>query len=151
MMRLGPTVSKSWKRLQWLYQYQSRVKQPGNSSTQSRKIRKMPRTLASALVLTATSMICRTFLRLATKSYTVEGLPRIMEALREGNMERGDKGKGMSVKGISRQHEKAGEPETRRRGIVTSESNVLVTAGIKLIAVCNHNSVVDDPVVCRCC
>jgi len=75
------------------------------------------------MVLSATSMVCRTFLRFGTKSVHVEGLPRMLEALREGNMEVLDKGKRKATE-TGDQSQISGEPTRRRRGIVTSECNV---------------------------
>lgn len=70
----------------------------------------MAPTLASALTLSAAAIASKTFLRLTTKSYDVEGLPILLDALRE------DKGKGRAIDG---EEEIGPEP---RRGLVTGKA-----------------------------
>jgi len=80
----------------------------------------MPRTLASAVVLSVASMISRTFFRFGTKGVKVEGLPTMLEALREGNMDVAKSSKDSSSAEFPANPASAG-PSRRRRGIVTGE------------------------------
>ena len=80
----------------------------------------MPRTLASAVVLSVASMISRTFFRFGTKGVKVEGLPTMIEALREGNMDVAELNQNISSAGSTVNPASAG-PSRRRRGIVTGE------------------------------
>ncbi|WWD01391.1 hypothetical protein V866_008335 [Kwoniella sp. B9012] len=85
-----------------------------------------PATFASALTLSTIALASKTFLRLTTKKYEVNGLPILLDALR---IPHDGKGKGKAVEGL----EKDGDTsQLSRRGIVT---------------VCNHNSVCDDPMM----
>nr|ODN95147.1 monolysocardiolipin acyltransferase [Cryptococcus depauperatus CBS 7855] len=81
--------------------------------------------LASALTLSTIGLASRTFLKLTTKQFKVEGLPILLDALK---IPHNDKGK---RKALGLRDQEGDDPTLRpRRGIVT---------------ICNHNSVVDDP------
>ncbi|AFR93323.2 monolysocardiolipin acyltransferase [Cryptococcus neoformans C23] len=83
-----------------------------------------PPSLASALTLSTIGLASRSFLRLTTKEFKVEGLPILLDAL---NIPHGEKGKG-KIKA-----DDGSDPSLKpRRGILT---------------ICNHNSVVDDPMM----
>ncbi|OCF35450.1 monolysocardiolipin acyltransferase [Kwoniella heveanensis BCC8398] len=84
-----------------------------------------PPTLSSALTLSTIALASRTFLRLTTKQYGINGLPILLDALR---IPHDGKGKGRAVEGLGEEDPSQGS----RRGIVT---------------VCNHNSVCDDPMM----
>ncbi|WWD15915.1 hypothetical protein CI109_100339 [Kwoniella shandongensis] len=83
-----------------------------------------PPSLASALTLSTIALTFRTIAKLTSKEFRVDGLPILLDALRIGHDE---KGKGRMVEGGE-----SDESVKPRRGIVT---------------VCNHNSVVDDPMM----
>ncbi|WVW83088.1 hypothetical protein I302_105106 [Kwoniella bestiolae CBS 10118] len=85
-----------------------------------------PATFASALTLSTIALASRTFLRLTTKKYEVNGLPILLDALR---IPHDEKGKGKAIEGLERDGDSS---QLSRRGIVT---------------VCNHNSVCDDPMM----
>jgi len=91
----------------------------------------MPQTFASSLIISATALLGRTFLRYGTKELKVEGLPILMNALQEGNMEVAasskDKGKGRAVEGADAGANESTSlvPAKRRRGIVTSQQLTL--------------------------
>jgi hypothetical protein len=90
----------------------------------------MPPNFASSLIISATGAIGRTFLKYGTKELKVEGLPILMNALREGNMEivpssTREKGKGKAIEtaDAGANENTSLVPAKRRRGIVTSESS----------------------------
>ncbi|WVR05231.1 hypothetical protein IAU60_002243 [Kwoniella sp. DSM 27419] len=85
-----------------------------------------PPSLTSALTLSTIALASRTFLRLTTKSYEVNGLPILLDALK---IPHDGKGKGKAVEGLQADGDSS---QGSRRGIVT---------------VCNHNSVCDDPMM----
>ena len=106
----------------------------------------MAPTLSSSLVISITAFLGKTFLSLLTRSVRIEGLPILLEALREPDSAPSRKGK-----------ERAGFPVEDgkvRRGIVTGEHDGRL--GESSFAdwfwgrkVCNHSSVLDDPTVCQ--
>ena len=113
----------------------------------------MAPTLASALTLSTVNLGFRAWLKFGTRSSSIEGLPILLKALEEG--------RGQDIKGKGKESdsgESAPVPGNevvevgggrRRRGVVTSQSPCLF--GVDMLmegAVCNHNSVVDDPLVC---
>jgi hypothetical protein len=72
----------------------------------------MPATLSSQLILSATGYLLKAWLALGTRSVKVEGLPILLEALRE----KGD------VKGKGKANQNGSESLTEllgRRGVIT--------------------------------
>ncbi|ORX39877.1 hypothetical protein BD324DRAFT_615344 [Kockovaella imperatae] len=84
----------------------------------------MAPTLISGLTLSATALLFRAVARARTTSFNVQGLPILLEALKARDAQLDIKGKGKALYGVG-------------------ESTDLGTQGI--LTVCNHNSVVDDP------
>ncbi|WRT67139.1 uncharacterized protein IL334_004105 [Kwoniella shivajii] len=85
-----------------------------------------PSSFASALTLSTIALASRTFLRLTTKKYDINGLPILLDALK---IPHDGKGKGKAIEGLDKDGDSS---QGSRRGIVT---------------VCNHNSVCDDPMM----
>jgi len=81
----------------------------------------MPATLGSQIVLSATGYLLKSFLALGTRSLNIEGLPILLEALRE----KGDvKGKRRALEALDGDIQ--GDAEVNgRRGIVTGLSSSL--------------------------
>ena len=72
----------------------------------------MPKTFGSSLVLSATAYLLKPFLRLGCKDVKVNGLPILLNALKEGSVNVGG-----SVENGNKQ-----SVTPRRRGIVTSRA-----------------------------
>ena len=81
------------------------------------------RTIASSLILSATSYVLKSLL-LTTKSVQVEGLPILLEALREPVPSTNEKGK---EKELAVHNGEDGQP--RRSGIVTGAYRASVLLG----------------------
>jgi hypothetical protein len=100
----------------------------------------MGRTLGSALTLSTIGLGSKLVVKWLAKKFDVRGLPILLNALKEPDLELSwKKGKGKLVDNVQE------KPALKRRGIVTSEYKEL---GLADALVCNHNSVVDDPLVC---
>lgn len=84
-------------------------------------------TLTSSLILSSFGLASKAFLRWGCKDVKVEGLGKLLKALEE-------EPSGSPGSGTGLIDEKEGE-QAGRRGVVT---------------ICNHTSVVDDPMVSRC-
>ncbi|KAK4683821.1 monolysocardiolipin acyltransferase, partial [Tremellales sp. Uapishka_1] len=81
----------------------------------------MPSQLSSALVLSTTGWICKTFLRFATKEYRIDGLPTLLDALRISE----------KWKGKEKEIEARGKTDVMpRRGIVTGMSSLAVAISL---------------------
>jgi monolysocardiolipin acyltransferase len=119
----------------------------------------MSPTLPSALTLSLLGLSTKAFLRLACKDFEVRGLDRLVGALREpGEEVKRWKGKEKEVctpselDGVLERF-----PNGKRRGIVTGEFRSYSIRGhndeyggslmLEWLVVCNHTSVVDDPMV----
>ncbi|WVQ78273.1 hypothetical protein IAT38_000358 [Cryptococcus sp. DSM 104549] len=104
-----------------------------------------PPTLASAFVLSTLALASKTFLRLTTKEWRVDGLPTLLNALRIGH-EVKDKGKGRAVEGAVGGDGEEGEGGWRDElARVTGDASLGPRRGV--VTICNHNSVVDDPMM----
>lgn len=87
-----------------------------------------PSSFASALTMSAVGLWCKGFMGLATREFRVDGREHLFRALRLGEDPWStDKPPG----------------ERKRRGVLTSEPATKTRADAA--PVCNHNSVVDDP------
>jgi monolysocardiolipin acyltransferase len=87
-------------------------------------------TLTSSLILSSFGLASKAFLRWGCRDVKVEGLGKLLKALEEEPKSLA----GSSGSGTGLVDEKEGE-EAGRRGVVT---------------ICNHTSVVDDPMVSLC-
>jgi len=100
----------------------------------------MGRTLGSALTLSTIGLGSKLVVKWLAKKFDVRGLPILLNALKEPDLELSwKKGKGKLVDNVQE------KPKLKRRGIVTGEC---MNVGVADELVCNHNSVVDDPLVC---
>ena len=100
----------------------------------------MGRTLGSALTLSTIGLGSKLVVKWLAKKFDVRGLPILLRALKEPDLELSWKrGKGKLVDNVQ------AKPKLKRRGIVTSEC---LRFSVADELVCNHNSVVDDPLVC---
>lgn len=110
----------------------------------------MAPTLASALTLSTLGHVSKAFLNFACRDVRVQGLEHLLKALQEPDAP--------GLTGRAREAVKedgrgfSASRRSRRRGIITStcSSQIVAQAHVSLyIVVCNHTSVVDDPLVCQ--
>lgn len=103
----------------------------------------MGRTLGSALTLSSIGLGSKLVVNWLARKFDVRGLPILLNALKEPDLELSwKKGKGRLIDNVLE------KPKLKRRGIVTSEFKPCYGGGGDADGiVCNHNSVVDDPLV----
>ena len=110
----------------------------------ARRWSNMAPTFASGLTLSATVLAFKALARATTKSLEVRGLPILQTALNNQGSSSDTKGKCKAIEVSDRLQDVL--PALGRRGVVTGELELTMSTFADN-SVCNHNSVIDDPMV----